>query len=120
MSDQPAFTLTIDQNKYLSLDGREVHAILTVGATGTATVRTSATEAAEVIIVDTSGSMSGSKIREARMAAVTAVQTLRDGVHFAVVSGTNRAKVVYPPRPVTTWPWRARRPGPRRSGPSPG
>ncbi|MEV4802095.1 VWA domain-containing protein [Nonomuraea sp. NPDC049421] len=97
MSDQPAFTLTIDQNKYLSLDGREVHAILTVGATGAAAVRTSATEAAEVIIVDTSGSMSGSKIREARMAAVTAVQTLRDGVHFAVVSGTNRAKVVYPP-----------------------
>lgn len=96
MSDQPAFTLTIDQNKYLPLDGREVHAILTVSATGAATVQAASTEAAEVIIVDTSGSMSGSKIREARMAATTAVQTLRDGVHFAVISGTNRARVVYP------------------------
>ncbi|NBE99181.1 VWA domain-containing protein [Nonomuraea sp. KC401] len=96
MSDRPAFTLTIDQNKYLSLDGREVHAILTVSSTGGVTTQAVPAEAAEVIIVDTSGSMSGAKIREARQAAATAVQTLRDGVHFAVVSGTGSAKVVYP------------------------
>lgn len=96
MADQPAFTLTIDQNKYLPVDGREVHAILTVGSTGGITVQAGPAEAAEVIIVDTSGSMSGGKIREARQAATTAVQTLRDGVHFAVVAGTQKAKVVYP------------------------
>ncbi|WP_043627528.1 vWA domain-containing protein [Nonomuraea candida] len=98
MADQPAFTLNIDQNKYLPLDGREVHAILTVGSAGGAPVRSGPAEAAEVIIIDTSGSMSGSKIREARQAAATAVQTLRDGVHFAVISGTDQAKVVYPGR----------------------
>ncbi|MEU6791882.1 VWA domain-containing protein [Nonomuraea bangladeshensis] len=97
MSDQPTFTLTIDQNKYLPLDGREVHAILTVGATGGITTQAAGpAEAAEVIIVDTSGSMSGSKIREARQAAVTAVQTLRDGAYFAVIAGTERATMVYP------------------------
>ncbi|KAB8195869.1 VWA domain-containing protein [Nonomuraea phyllanthi] len=96
MADQPAFTLTIDQNKYLPVDGREVHAILTVGSTGGITVQAGPAEAAEVIIVDTSGSMSGGKIREARQAATTAVQTLRDGVNFAVVAGTQKAKVVYP------------------------
>ncbi|MBB6554210.1 vWA domain-containing protein [Nonomuraea rubra] len=96
MGDQPAFTLNIDQNKYLPLDGREVHAILTIGSTGAATAEAVPAEAAEVIIIDTSGSMSGSKIREARQAAATAVRTLRDGVHFAVVAGTERAKVVYP------------------------
>ncbi|TYB66118.1 VWA domain-containing protein [Nonomuraea sp. PA05] len=96
MGDQPAFTLNIDQNKYLPLDGREVHAILTIGSTGGATVQAAPAEAAEVIIIDTSGSMSGSKIREARQAAATAVRTLRDGVHFAVVAGTERAQVVYP------------------------
>ncbi|GAA4988153.1 uncharacterized protein YegL [Nonomuraea thailandensis] len=96
MGDQPAFTLNIDQNKYLPLDGREVHAILTIGSTGEATAEAVPAEAAEVIIIDTSGSMSGSKIREARQAAATAVRTLRDGVHFAVVAGTERATVVYP------------------------
>ncbi|MFD2354455.1 VWA domain-containing protein [Nonomuraea ferruginea] len=95
MGDQPSFTLQIDQNKFLPVDGREVHAILTIGSTGEAVAET-ATEAAEVIIVDTSGSMSGSKIRDARTAAATAVETLRDGAYFAVVSGTSTAKVVYP------------------------
>ncbi|MFC7105974.1 VWA domain-containing protein [Nonomuraea rubra] len=73
-----------------------MHAILTIGSTGAATAEAVPAEAAEVIIIDTSGSMSGSKIREARQAAATAVRTLRDGVHFAVVAGTERAKVVYP------------------------
>jgi uncharacterized protein YegL len=101
MGDQPTFTLHIDQNKYLPIDGREVHAILTINSTGEVTTTTAAApaEAAEVIIIDTSGSMSGGKIREARQAAATAVQTLRDGVHFAVIAGTDRAKVVYPRGP---------------------
>ncbi|MEV5495763.1 VWA domain-containing protein [Nonomuraea fuscirosea] len=97
MADQPVFTLNVDQNKYLPLDGREVHAILTVGSTGGATVQAApSAEAAEVIIIDTSGSMSGSKIREARQAAATAVRTLRDGVYFAVIAGTESARVVFP------------------------
>ncbi|WP_188190138.1 vWA domain-containing protein [Nonomuraea sp. SYSU D8015] len=96
MSDQPSFTLTIDQNKYLPLDGREVHAILTIGSTGGVTRQAAPAEAAEVIIVDTSGSMSGGKIREARQAAATAVQTLRDDVYFAVIAGTEQARMVYP------------------------
>ncbi|MGP3956943.1 vWA domain-containing protein [Nonomuraea sp. 3N208] len=107
MSDQPAFTLTIDQNKYLPLDGREVHAILTVGSTGGVTTQVMPAEAAEVIIVDTSGSMSGGKIREARQAAATAVRTLRDGVLFAVIAGTEQASMVYPggsPRMVKATP----------------
>ncbi|MGI5270131.1 VWA domain-containing protein [Nonomuraea sp. CA-218870] len=95
MGDQPTFTLHIDQNKYLPTDGRQVHAVLTIGSSGEAAAQT-ATETAEVIIVDTSGSMSGSKIRDARTAAATAVETLRDGAYFAVISGTSTAKVIYP------------------------
>ncbi|MER6574565.1 VWA domain-containing protein [Nonomuraea sp. NPDC001023] len=96
MGDQPTFTLNIDQNKYLSTDAREVHAILTVASSGGGFAQAAPTEAAEVIIVDTSGSMSGGKIREARQAAAAAVHALRDGVHFAVIAGTERARVVYP------------------------
>lgn len=96
MGDQPTFTLNIDQNKYLSTDAREVHAILTVGSSGGGFTQAVPAEAAEVVIIDTSGSMSGGKIREARSAAAAAVHTLRDGVHFAVIAGTDKAKVVYP------------------------
>ncbi|MFI7462417.1 VWA domain-containing protein [Nonomuraea sp. NPDC049646] len=96
MGDQPTFTLNIDQNKYLSTDAREVHAILTVASSGGGFAQAAPTEAAEVIIVDTSGSMSGGKIREARQAAAAAVHALRDGVHFAVIAGTEKAKVIYP------------------------
>lgn len=90
------FTLHIDQHKYLPTDGREVHAVLTIEADGAVTKDAGPAAAAEVIIIDVSGSMSGSKIREARQAAAAAVQELRDGVHFAVIAGNDRAAVIYP------------------------
>jgi hypothetical protein len=99
MSD-PDFTLTIDQNKYLPEGGREVHAIVTVEASGVpAADAVRSTSAAEVIIIDTSGSMDypRTKMSAAIRAAQTAVDSLRDGVHFAVVSGSARARMVYPP-----------------------
>lgn len=97
MSDTPSFTVNIDQNQYLPLDGTEVHAIVSVTSTKGASLTTeSAAEAAEVIIVDTSGSMMGNEIVAAKRAARTAIDTLRDGVHFAIVAGTDRATMVYP------------------------
>jgi von Willebrand factor type A C-terminal domain/von Willebrand factor type A domain len=100
MSGNPDFTLTIDQNKYLPEGGREVHAIVTVEASGApAAGAASPAAAAEVIIIDTSGSMDypRTKMSAAIRAAQTAVDTLRDGVAFAVVSGSARARMIYPP-----------------------
>jgi hypothetical protein len=100
MSVNPTFTLTIDQNKYLPEGGQEVHAIVTVEASGApAAAAVNPTSAAEVIIIDTSGSMDypRTKMSAAIRAAQTAVDSLRDGVHFAVVSGSARARMVYPP-----------------------
>jgi hypothetical protein len=100
MSGNPDFTLTIDQNKYLPEGGREVHAIVTVEASGAPTAGVaSPASAAEVIIIDTSGSMDypRTKMSAAIRAAQTAVDTLRDGVAFAVVSGSARARMIYPP-----------------------
>jgi len=91
------FTLNIDQNKYLPTGGTQVHAILTVSASGApAAAAAAVTEAAEVIVIDTSGSMGGSKIRDAREAAKTAVESIRDGVFFGVISGDSTAKLIYP------------------------
>ncbi|TDC87921.1 VWA domain-containing protein [Actinomadura sp. 7K507] len=100
MSEQPQFTVKIDQNKFLPEGGREVHAIVSVEATaeGGAAAAPSAAKASEVIIIDTSGSMSypDTKLRAAVAAAQIAVDTLRDGVEFAIISGSNSASMVYP------------------------
>ncbi|QXJ24915.1 VWA domain-containing protein [Actinomadura graeca] len=101
MSDQPQFTIKIDQNKFLPEGGREVHAIVSVEADspgGGGPAAAPSADASEVIIIDTSGSMSypDTKLRAAIAAAQTAVDTLRDGVHFAVVSGSNNAAMVFP------------------------
>jgi hypothetical protein len=89
------FTIRVDQNKYLPAGSQEVHGIITVEASGPVD-RAPVAEAAEVIIVDTSGSMSYGKIADARKAAQAAIDTLRDGVHFAVISGNHQAEVIFP------------------------
>ncbi|GAA1829177.1 VWA domain-containing protein [Actinomadura chokoriensis] len=99
MSEQPQFTVTIDQNRYLPEGGREVHAIVSVeAAAADGAPAPSAARASEVIIIDTSGSMSypEAKLRAAVAAAQVAVDTLRDGVEFAIVSGSNTASMIFP------------------------
>src|SRR3954454_18262461 len=98
MSEQPDFSIRVDQNKYLPQGGQEVHAIVTVESTGAPVGVGTGTSAAEVIIIDTSGSMDypRNKMVSAVKAAQAAVDTLRDGVKFAVVSGSSRATMVFP------------------------
>ncbi|ADI09472.1 hypothetical protein SBI_06352 [Streptomyces bingchenggensis BCW-1] len=95
-----AITLRIDQNEYLpAAAGRaEMHAIVRVEARGLGPAAARAA-ASEVIVIDCSGSMTWppTKIMAARKATVAAVSALRKGTRFAVVQGTERAEVVYPP-----------------------
>ncbi|MEV0924044.1 VWA domain-containing protein [Streptomyces spongiicola] len=112
-TNAPRFSVEVYQNEYLPEGGREVNAIVTVtsadgGTSGGAhLVGTSAsaasppgrrTDAAVVVMVDCSGSMDypPTKMRNARDATAAAVDTLRDGTAFAVVSGTHMAAEVYP------------------------
>jgi hypothetical protein len=95
----PAFTVETFQNEYLPAGARAVHAVVTVTATGAAgqgAAPATGGGSAEIIMIDTSGSMGGSKIIEARRAAAAAVDAIRDGVAFGVISGTGTAKQVYP------------------------
>jgi hypothetical protein len=92
------FTLEGFQNEYLPLGGSEVNAIVTVtsdGAGGPA----GQPAAAEIVIVDTSGSMGApnAKIKAAREATSIAIDCIRDDVLFGVIAGTDTASVVYPP-----------------------
>lgn len=97
MSDHLDFTVEVFQNEYLPADAHTVDAVVTVTAAGADSAAAQA-EAAEVIVVDCSGSMSSppTKISAARQATAAAIDTLRDGVSFAVVAGSQTATTVYP------------------------
>ncbi|MFG2822372.1 VWA domain-containing protein [Kitasatospora sp. NPDC048365] len=109
--DRPRFDVDVFQNEYLAEGSREVNAIVTVTATGGGTTGgrpigrpagpldgAAGADAAVVIMIDCSGSMDypASKMRNAREATAVAVDTLRDGVAFAVVAGTHEAVEIYP------------------------
>ncbi|MET7937562.1 VWA domain-containing protein [Streptomyces sp. NPDC005322] len=114
-SHTPRFSVEVYQNQYLPEGSREVNAIVTVTSTGGGTTGgipipapvlapaayergpTSA-HAAVVIMVDCSGSMDypPTKMRNARDATAAAIDTVRDGVAFAVVAGTHKAVEIFP------------------------
>ena len=92
------FTAEVFQNEYLPLGGTDAHAIIAVTAGATGTAQASQAEIGEIVIVDTSGSMEhpGSKIRAARKAAAVAIDGIADGTWFALVAGTEMARVAFP------------------------
>ncbi|MFF0392797.1 VWA domain-containing protein [Kitasatospora sp. NPDC004615] len=102
----PRFDVDVFQNEYLAQGSREVNAIVTVTATGGGTsggrplgaAPAPGPGAAVVLVIDCSGSMEhpNTKMRHAREATAAAIDTLRDGVAFAVVAGTHEAVDVFP------------------------
>jgi hypothetical protein len=109
----PQFSAEVFQNEFLSDGATDVHAVVSVTASGTGEAgRAGGGEAAEIIIVDTSGSMMDAKIREARTAAAVAVDQILDGTWFAVISGTHVATRAFP-YPNATQPMVRMEPGAR-------
>ncbi len=91
------FTANTYQNEYLADGEADVNAVVTVTASG-ATETPEVTDAAEIIIVDISGSMNypPTKLRAAQRATAAAIDCIREGVWFAVIAGTKLAHQVYP------------------------
>jgi hypothetical protein len=88
------FTSVVFQNEFLSEGSDEVQAVVEVTCTDAG--RAGAQGAVgEIIIIDTSGSMQGDRIDAARLAAVAAVAEIPEGTWFAVISGTNEARLAY-------------------------
>ncbi|HUD38006.1 MAG TPA: VWA domain-containing protein [Streptosporangiaceae bacterium] len=102
---QSQFTVDVFQNEYLPEGAREVNAIVTViapdslpsGGAG-AGFGGGGSGQAEIIIIDCSGSMDypHAKIVQARAATAAAIDVIRDGVAFAVIAGTEKARPVFP------------------------
>ncbi|MFL6118370.1 VWA domain-containing protein [Actinophytocola sp.] len=100
MTGEHGFSVEVSQNKYLSIEDEEMDAVLVVTAGGAA-AEDGVPELAEVITIDCSGSMyyPPTKLAAAQRATRTAIDVLRDGTHFAVVQGNERARMVYPETP---------------------
>ena len=93
------FTAETYQNEYLPIDGSEVNAVVTVTASGGAPAGLSAsTQMAEILILDTSGSMGAprAKLSAAKRATAVAIDCVREGTLFAVVVGNELGSVLYP------------------------
>ena len=96
----PTFTAEVFQNEFLPDGGTDVHAIVTVTCTGAGEAgqdRRRATPA-EIIIVDTSGSMGGDKIRAAQQAAAAALDQMPTASGSPSSPGTTRRGSRYPVR----------------------
>lgn len=91
------FSAQVYQNEFLPDGGTDVHAIVTVTCAGAGQAGQSGSgEAAELIIVDTSGSMGPAGISAAQQAASAALDQVLDGTWFAVISGNHQARLAYP------------------------
>ena len=90
------FSLEVFQNEYVPAQATTMDAVVTVAAQGLAPVASG--EAAEILIIDTSGSMYSppGRIRAAIRAAGLAVDQIRDGVPFGIVAGNHDATIVFP------------------------
>ncbi|MET0457873.1 MAG: VWA domain-containing protein [Ilumatobacteraceae bacterium] len=95
------FTASVYQNEYLADGATEVHAVVSVTCSGAGLAGAGAADAAEMLIIDTSGSMDmpSSKIRAAREGAKAAVDEIVDGTWFAGVSANSAATMCFPPQP---------------------
>jgi hypothetical protein len=99
MTSPPEFIVDIYQNEYLPMGARDVSAVVSVTAADTASMALEpAAAAAEIIIVDCSGSMSApqTKLNQARQATAAAIDVIRNGTAFAIIVGNNVALSLYP------------------------
>jgi hypothetical protein len=95
--NESQFCVDVYQNEYLPEGAQEVGAVLSVRSAADLT-QADDVDAAEIIILDCSGSMARrKKITAAREATGAAVDAIGDGVAFAVIAGTHTARVVFPP-----------------------
>lgn len=98
----PEFAAAVYQNEYLAEGSTDVHAVVSVTCSGAGTAGTGDSgDVAEVVIIDTSGSMDmpPTKIAAARRAAKVAVGEIVDGTWFAILAGHSQAQMIYPPQP---------------------
>jgi hypothetical protein len=98
-TDLTGFTAMVHQNRYLPTGGTTVDLVVEIAASAGARLGDSAPpSAAQIVVIDCSGSMADppGKLDEAKRATIAAIDALRDGVTFAVITGRDDAQLAYP------------------------
>ncbi len=90
------FTAEVFQNEFLAPGATDVHAIVAVTSTGAGSAASLSGGVAEIVMIDSSGSMTGRNLDAAKHAAAVAVDQIADGTWFAVISGSHVAERVFP------------------------
>ncbi|MEW1954458.1 VWA domain-containing protein [Terrabacter sp. NPDC080008] len=95
------FTAEVFQNEFLPDGGTDVHAIVRITSSGASAGSAAGAlvdpgSAAEVILIDTSGSMGRRGVSAAGEAAKAALAEIVDGTLFSIVAGNGTAQIVYP------------------------
>ncbi|WP_182112467.1 MULTISPECIES: VWA domain-containing protein [unclassified Actinotalea] len=92
-----SFTAAVYQNEFLADGSTDVHAIVTVECSGAGQAgQSGGGGAAELVLIDTSGSMGHEGVRAAQEAANAALDQVVEGTWFAVIAGSHVARLVYP------------------------
>ena len=91
------FTAEVYQNEFLPQGGTDVHAVVTITCTGAGEAgRGEGGDAAEIVIIDTSGSMQGDRFANAQQAAAAAIDQILDGTWFAIIAGNRPGHRAFP------------------------
>ncbi len=93
------FKAEVFQNEYLPAGVDTIDAVVTVKAEDAEVGVSAQRDAVEIIAIDTSGSMQeegGAKMHAAKAATQAAIDTISDGVYFAIIGGNAGAYMVYP------------------------
>lgn len=97
------FQAEVFQNQFLPEGAREVHAIMTVTASGEGETVVASGAGGRLfgIICDISGSMQGAKIQAVKQAMVAALALLPEDAHFFIITGSHEVRVLMPPTLAT-------------------
>ncbi|MDR0783758.1 MAG: VWA domain-containing protein [Propionibacteriaceae bacterium] len=91
------FTSLVYQNEFLADGNTDVNAIVRIECSEAGTAgQTGVGDVGEIIIVDTSASMSLVNMQAAKDAAMVAVDTIVDGTFFGVIAGNHRPYLAFP------------------------
>ncbi|WP_446222624.1 VWA domain-containing protein [Nocardia sp. IBHARD005] len=90
-------SIAVDQNEFLAEGASVVDAVLTVTTGPELAAVAAPPPRLEILIIDCSGSMGNQrKFENARNATRTALDEIPDGTAFAIIEGTESARMIYP------------------------
>jgi len=96
-AETAGISIAVDQNEFLAEGTRVVDAVLTVATGPELAAVATPPPRLEILIIDCSGSMGNKrKFENARTATRTALDEIPDGTAFAIIEGTESARMIYP------------------------